>query len=40
MKRPTSAPLPSALPDARAMALDSRTDRHGERCDRLRNNGR
>jgi hypothetical protein len=34
MKPPTSAPLPSALPDTRAAMIDSRLDRHGERSDR------
>ncbi len=33
MKRPTSAPLPSAIPDARAATIDSRPDRRGARSD-------
>jgi hypothetical protein len=35
MKPQFPAPLLSALPDARAAAIDSRPDRHGERCERL-----
>ncbi len=36
MKHQIPAPLLSAMPDARAAAIDSRPDRHGERSDRLR----
>ncbi len=40
MKPSIHAPLPSALPDARAVMLHSSPDRYGERCGRRRNRRR
>ena len=40
MKPQIPAPLPFAMPHACAAATDGRPDRHGERCERLRDRRR